>query len=275
MTARTPPRTDAGGPDHATGPTRAGGPPAKTPPLRVAMWSGPRNISTAMMRAWENRGDCVVSDEPLYAAYLQATGLDHPGRAQIIASGQTDWRQVVAHLTGPVPGGRPVWYQKHMTHHLLPGMVTDWVLALHNVFLIRDPDQVVDSYLKSRADVAPADIGLLQQVALYEQVLAHTGQAPMVFDADDFLRAPARHLQALCDHLGLPHSERMLHWPAGPRDSDGIWAPHWYDAVWRSTGFEPWRPRQPRLDRAAQAVADACRPAYERLHAQRWVAAPG
>ena len=106
-------------------------------PLRIAMWSGPRNISTAMMRAFENREDCVVSDEPLYAAYLAATGLDHPGREDVIRAGQTDWREVVNALTGPVPQGRAVWYQKHMSHHVLPGMATDWVHSLTNVFLIR------------------------------------------------------------------------------------------------------------------------------------------
>lgn len=248
----------------------AGGPaPADaSPALRLAMWSGPRNISTAMMRAWENRGDCAVSDEPLYAAYLAATGLDHPGRDEIIAQGMTDWRQVVAHLTGPVPQGRPVWYQKHMTHHLLPDMDLAWVQGLRHVFLIRDPAQVVASYLKSRATVAPPDIGLLQQVDLYDRV-AQSGPPTPVIDADDFLRDPQAHLQALCHLLGLAWTDRMLHWPPGRRDSDGIWATHWYDAVWRSTGFEAWRPRTPELSGQPLAVADACRPAYERLHALR------
>lgn len=238
-------------------------------PLRVAMWSGPRNISTAMMRSWENRGDCAVSDEPLYAAYLAATGLDHPGRDEIIAAGDTNPARVAqAMATGPVPGGRPIWYQKHMTHHLLPGQDTAWVHGLANVFLIRDPAEVVESYLKSRATVAPADIGLLQQVALYDDLCA-AGAAPPVIDADDFLRDPGRHLRALCTALGLAFTERMLAWPAGRRASDGIWAPYWYDAVWRSTAFEPWRPRHPALQGAALAVAEACRPAYERLRARR------
>lgn len=241
-------------------------------PLRVAMWSGPRNISTAMMRAWENRGDCAVSDEPLYAAYLAATGLDHPGREEIIADGDIDFERVAQALsTGPAPGGRPVWYQKHMTHHLLPGHHTGWVRGLANVFLIRDPAEVVESYLKSRATVVPEDIGLLQQAALFDEVAEHLGQAPPVIDADDFLRAPALYLRALCERLGIGFTERMLAWPAGRRDSDGIWAPYWYDAVWQSTGFEPWRARSPRLSNDAQRVADACRPAYDRLRAQRLV----
>ena len=194
--------------------------------LHLAVWSGPRNISTALMRSWENRPDCSVTDEPLYAAYLAATGLDHPLRDEVIAAGDTDGRRVAAWLTGPVPGGRAVWYQKHMAQHLLPGMELDWVHALTNVLLIRDPAEVVESYLKSRATVVPTDIGLLQQAALYDELLhAGSGEAPLVIDADDFLRDPEAHLRALCTHLGIAFDERMLRWPAGPRASDGVWAP--------------------------------------------------
>jgi hypothetical protein len=242
---------------------------ASAPPLRVAMWSGPRNISTAMMRAWENRGDCAVSDEPLYAAYLAATGLDHPARDEVIAAGETDPDRVIAALLGPAPGARPVWYQKHMTHHLLPGMAREWIHALTNVLLIRDPGEVVASYLKSRATVAPDDIGLLQQARLFDELADRAGVAPPVIDAADFLQAPEAHLRALCAWLGIEFTGRMLAWPAGPRDSDGIWAPHWYAAVWRSTGFEPWQAREADLAGEAARVADACRPAYERLRAQR------
>lgn len=230
------------------------------------MWSGPRNISTALMRAWEQRGDCAVSDEPLYAHYLAATGLDHPAAAEVIAAGDTDIARVTAALsTGPAPGGRPVWYQKHMSHHLLPGMDLAWVHGLHNVFLIRDPALVVASYVKSRAQCEPADIGLLQQAELFDRVAQRQGRAPLVIDGERFLQDPARHLRAVCADAGLAYTERMLHWPAGPRDSDGVWAPHWYAAVWRSTGFEPWQPREAVLDDAGRRVAEACRPAYERL----------
>ena len=238
-------------------------------PVRVAMWSGPRNISTAMMRAWENRGDCAVSDEPLYAAYLAATGLDHPGRDEVIAAGETDPARVVDALLGPVPGAQPVWYQKHMSHHLLPGMDHAWIHSLANVLLIRDPGEVVASYLKSRATVAPDDIGLPQQARLFDELCDRNGAAPPVIDAADFLQAPEAHLRALCAWLGIEFTGRMLAWPAGRRDSDGVWAPHWYDAVWRSTGFEPWRPREVSLSGEAARVAEACRPAYERLRAHR------
>ncbi|WP_425258016.1 HAD family hydrolase [Rubrivivax sp. RP6-9] len=236
------------------------------PPLRIAAWSGPRNISTAMMRAWEHRGDCAVSDEPLYAHYLHATQFDHPGRDEVIAAGDTDWRRVVAALTtGPAPGGQPLWYQKHMTHHLLPGMDTGWVHGLVNVFLIRDPALVVASYVKSRACVVAADIGLLQQAALFDAVAQRLGHAPPVLDAERFLRDPRTQLQGLCTRLGIAFTDRMLAWPPGPRASDGVWAPHWYAAVWQSTGFEPWRERQVALQGDAARAADACRGAYEAL----------
>ena len=237
--------------------------------IRVAMWSGPRNISTAMMRAWEHRGDCAVSDEPLYAHYLAHTGLDHPGREEVVAAGETDWRRVVDALLGPAPGGAPVWYQKHMTHHLLPHMDRGWIAGLRNVLLVRDPREVVASYVKSRATVTPDDIGLPQQAALYDALCA-AGEAPPVIDAGDFLRAPAAYLRALCAWLGIDFTERMLAWPAGPRDSDGVWAPHWYARVWESTGFEAPEARDlPVLAGAAADVADACMPLYRRLHAAR------
>jgi hypothetical protein len=234
-------------------------------PIRIAAWSGPRNISTAMMRAWENREDCAVSDEPLYAHYLQVTQLDHPARDEVIAAGDTDLQRVVDTLRGPVPDGRAVWYQKHMSHHLLPGMDTAWVHDLTNIFLIRDPALVVASYVKSRAEVAPADIGLLQQAELFDAVAQRLGHAPPVIDAERFLKSPEAQLRSLCATLGVAFTPRMLNWPAGPRASDGVWAPHWYDAVWKSTGFEPWRDKRVALPADLAAVADACRDAYDAL----------
>lgn len=238
-------------------------------PVRVAMWSGPRNISTAMMRAWENRGDCAVSDEPLYAHYLDRTGLDHPAREEVIADGDTDWRRVADALSqSPAPCGATVWYQKHMTHHLLPHMDHVWIARLRNVLLIRDPREVVASYVKSRATVTADDIGLPQQVALYDELCA-AGSPPPILDAGDFLRAPEAHLRALCTWLGIDFTPRMLQWPKGPRDSDGIWAPHWYAHVWESTGFEIPVEKDISLTGPAADVAEECRPHYERLHALR------
>jgi hypothetical protein len=232
--------------------------------VRLAMWSGPRNISTALMRAWENRADCRVVDEPLYAYYLAETGLDHPGRDEVIAAGDTSWPAVVAELTAPVDG---IYYQKHMTHHLIPQLPRDWIPALTNVLLIRDPAEVVASYVRSRANVDLADIGVVQQAELYDQL---GGEVPVI-DSADFLADPEAHLRWLCSYVGVEFTDAMLRWPAGPRDSDGVWARYWYDAVVASTGFEPYRPRPVSLDGAAARVAEQARPYYERLHAARSV----
>jgi hypothetical protein len=240
------------------------------PVTRLAVWSGPRTISTALMRSWENRPDTIVIDEPLYAHYLNATGLDHPGRAEVIGAGETDWRNVVATLLGPVPNGTRVFYQKHMAHHLLPAVERGWVVGLTNVLLIRDPREVVASYVRSRADVTTDDLGLPQQVQLYDE-LAAAGSPPPVIDARDFLLDPESYLRAMCRYVGLDFSSQMLAWPPGRRDSDGVWGRYWYDSVWRSTGFAEYRPRDPQLDRRAATVAEECRPLYERLHRARWV----
>jgi hypothetical protein len=238
--------------------------------VRLAVWSGPRNISTALMRSWENRPDTVVVDEPLYPHYLKVTGLDHPGRDEVIAAGETEWRKVVDALLGPVPYGTRVFYQKHMAHHLLPSIDRGWVAGLTNVMLIRDPREVVASYVRSRAAVTAEDLGLPQQIELYGELVA-AGTPPPVIDARDFLLDPESHLRAMCDHVGVDFTARMLAWPPGPRDSDGVWGRYWYDAVWRSTGFTEYRPRTPQLDGPHGAVARECLPMYERLYATRWV----
>jgi len=238
-------------------------------PLHVAAWSGPRNISTAMMRAWENRGDCWVIDEPLYAHYLDQTGLDHPGREQVIAAGERDWRKVAQQLTGPLPAGAALSYQKHMTHHLLPQIGRDWLRRLTHVFLIRDPRRVLASYIKSRPNVVAADLGLLQQYEIYEFVCAAGAADPPVIDAGEFLRAPEAQLRVLCERLGLEFTPRMLHWPAGPRSSDGVWAPYWYEQVYRSTGFEAAPEVEPRVPPELNALVEQLMPSYEALFARR------
>ena len=232
------------------------------------MWSGPRNISTAMMRAFENRPDTVVVDEPLYAAYLARTGIDHLARDEVIASQPTDLNVAVAGLFGPLPAGKRVHYAKHMAHHVSPDMDLSWTLGARNVLLIRDPAEVVASYVRSRETCEPDDIGLPQQGWLIDLWDKHGVEVP-VLDAADFLLAPEAHLRWLCDWLDIPFTERMLSWPSGPRETDGVWAPHWYSAVWASTGFQPWRARELHLSPHEAGVAEACRPAYEALRARR------
>jgi hypothetical protein len=241
---------------------------------RLAVWSGPRNVSTALMRSWENRPDTMVVDEPLYAHYLAVTGIDHPGREEVLAVGETDWRRVVEELLAPVPDGIAVSYQKHMAHHLVDDVAHDWIARLTNVLLIRDPREVVASYVKNRADVHPDDIGLRQQVHLYDE-LASRGSPPPVIDAADFLQQPESFLRRMCDLVEVPFDPAMLHWPAGPRPTDGVWARHWYAAVETSTGFAPYRPREVRLAGHALDVAEACLPAYQSLHARRWICPTG
>lgn len=257
------------GPLEATEP-----PPAMlavpTDPIRIAMWSGPRNISTAMMRSFGNRSDTAVVDEPFYAAYLAHTGLDHPMREAVLASQPQDWRMVVHQILGPIPEDRPIFYQKHMTHHMLPEFGRGWIDQVRSAFLIRAPESVLASYVDKRAEVTLRDIGFVEQYEIFEQVAERLGEAPPVIDAADVLADPRRTLAALCDALEIPFRREMLAWPPGRRPEDGVWAPVWYHAVEASTGFGP-----PRRDVAFEAledrlkpIAEAARVYYERM--RRW-----
>lgn len=230
------------------------------------MWSGPRNISTAMMRAFGNREDCYVSDEPLYACYLKASGAPHPMREAVIASQPTDWRAVVARLTGPVPDRRPLWYQKHMTHHLLDDFGRQWLDEVTNCFLIRDPRAVLASYARRRDRVTPDDVGIRQQAGIFDDVVARRGgDIPPLVDAADVLREPRATLSLLCDAIGIRFDEAMLSWPAGRRETDGVWAEHWYQAVEESTGFQPYKPPPVELPEELELLAAELRSDYERL----------
>ena len=239
--------------------------------VRIAMWSGPRNISTAMMRAFENRSDTVVVDEPFYAAFLAETGADHPMRDEVLASQPTRWRDVANTLSGPTPTGAAVWYQKHMTHHMLPDFGLDWANGCRNAFLIRAPEAVLASYTLKRENVTLADIGVERQRELFERECDRIGAAPPVVDSADVLADPRATLEKLCAALGIEFSDRMLSWPAGKRDSDGVWAPAWYETVERSTEFGP--PRAPaeikNVGDNLRRIVDAARPHYERLAAFR------
>lgn len=233
-------------------------------PVRIAMWSGPRTVSTALMRSWENRPDTMVVDEPLYAFYLDRTGIDHPGREQVIASQPTSWQAVLQELTtAPLPAGATVCYAKHMTHHLLPEVDWDALAPLRHAFLIRDPRELLASYARVRATPTLDDLGIWQQAEIFDRF------GGPVIDARDLLERPEAILRSLCSALGVPFCAAMLRWPAGPRDSDGVWAPYWYESVWRSTGFGRHRPPDAALPDGLAALAEQCQPFYQRLHARR------
>lgn len=237
--------------------------------LRLAMWSGPRNISTAMMRSWENRGDTFVCDEPFYAHYLDQTKLSHPGADVVIAHGDTDWRRVARWLTGPIPEGRQHWYQKQMAHHMLPNMDLEWSDDLTNCFLIRPPAEMLTSLIEFIPLPTVFDTGLAQQVQLFERVQQRTGRTPVVIDARDVLVNPRELLGRLCDAVGVPFTDRMLHWPPGRRATDGIWATWWYAKVEQTTGFEPYRPKSVTVPDTLRRVLAECEPLYERLYGFR------
>jgi Sulfotransferase domain len=239
-------------------------------PIRVAMWSGPRNISTAMMRSWGNRADTFVCDEPFYAHYLQATGRAHPGAAEVIADGEPNWRNVVQRLTGDVPEMKHIFYQKQMTHHLLPQIDRIWLGGMKNCFLIRDPREVIVSYIKKNNDPTLEDTGFVQQADIFDWVHAQTGAIPAVIDAHDVIENPRRMLQLLCDEVGVEFSDSMLSWPPGLRETDGIWAKHWYGEVATSTTFRqpPLREPEPVPERLRD-IHDRCRESYDRLYEHR------
>lgn len=240
------------------------------------MWSGPRTLSTALMRSFENRADTVVVDEPLYGYYLAQTGISHPGREEILRSMPVSWSEVVRQLASdPLPAGKTVYYQKHMTHHLLAEVGRDALAGLRHAFLIRDPRRLLASYAKVRAAPTLADLGLEQQVEIFRRF------GGPVIDAADLADRPRPVLEALCAALDIPFDEAMLAWPAGPRPSDGVWAKHWYASVWASTGFAA---RQPAAEAAPAAEADLppelaelaarCAPFYDELFPLRLARVP-
>ena len=196
-----------------------------------------------MMRSWGNRPDTLVCDEPLYAHYLLKTGIPHPGKDEVIRSQETDWRKVTQSLTEFMPAGKAIFYQKHMTHHLLPEIERDWMERLTHAFLIREPREVVASFARVAGTPRIEDIGYRQQLDVFKWVRSRTGRTPPVIDARDVLENPARILRLLCEALDVEFSDAMLSWPPGPRETDGVWARYWYDSLLKSTGFEPYKPK--------------------------------
>ncbi|MEE9330215.1 MAG: hypothetical protein V3V30_08770 [Parvularculaceae bacterium] len=232
--------------------------------MNIAMWSGPRNLSTAMMYAFGMRRDCAVWDEPFYAAYLAMTDLAHPMRDEILAAGEMNPDEVAARLVGAPPDGKMHFYQKHMTHHMIDGIDREWMKQVKNVFLIRHPSRVIASYAAKRDNPSLDDIGLWQQAALVDMC-----DDPIIIDSSNIRENPEEMLRALCAALELPFDPAMLSWPMGGHKDDGVWAPHWYDGVHNSTGFTQGESALPILTGTYAALSDEALPYYQKLAAQK------
>lgn len=228
--------------------------------MKIAMWSGPRNLSTAMMYSFGNRPDFEAVDEPFYAAYLKASGITHPMQAQIMAAQDADPAKVAAACAAEPAQHR---YMKHMAHHMLDGMPLGWAKTCINIHLIRHPARVIASYAAKRESPTLQDIGYAQQTALYDKI------GGLIIDSHDIRDNPKAALRTLCDAIDLPFSDSMLHWPAGPKPFDGVWASHWYGAVHRSTGFAGPEGGLPELEGEATDLYERALPHYEMLKAQK------
>ena len=239
--------------------------------LRIAMWSGPRNLSTAMMRSFGSRSDTFVSDEPFYACFLKTSGADHPMRDEVIVGMDCDWQSVMTALRGDPPDGSPIWYQKHMWHHMAGPIGYDDFDGFTHAFLIREPERMIASYLRKRDSAAFEEFGMDRQAEFFEREADRLGKPPPVIDANDVLNDPKNILAKLCLALGIAWDPAMLSWQPGRRETDGPWAPHWYGVVEKSTSFGPPERDPVELPADAQRLADRCRPYYERLAAFRIV----
>tara|TARA_B100000029_G_scaffold94307_2_gene84478 strand:+ start:1018 stop:1752 length:735 start_codon:yes stop_codon:yes gene_type:complete len=235
----------------------------------IAMWSGPRNISTALMRSFENRSDCFVSDEPFYSYFLYKTKLKHPLSDEIVKSGLINYDKIIKYITGPIPYEKNIWYQKHMAHHILEGENLNWIKNMKNCLLIRHPNDVILSYSKKNEINSIQQLGYLQQIEIYKMLTKETGISPIIIDAQDLLRKPKKMLIAICKNLEIKFDNKMLSWPSGTRDTDGIWGKYWYKQVEASTGFKPYIKTNKIIPLKYQILYDECVKYYDFLYQNR------
>ncbi len=237
----------------------------------IAMWSGPRNLSTAMMRSFENRSDTVVLDEPFYAHFLDKTNLNHPGRDEVLLSQDCNWNNVVKMITGPIPQNKPIWYQKHMAQHNLDGCDISWIKNMNNCILIRHPKYVIPSYNREYSISNEQLLGYTQQLDLIRILEEELGAPPPIFDATDILKNPEKGIKKICMSLGIPFSKKMLKWPNGKRNSDGVWAKYWYKNVENSTQFNPFFEKDINIPKELIPLYDKCRIHYHRMYKKRLI----
>ncbi len=236
--------------------------------VKIAMWSGPRNISTALMRSFENRDDTFVTDEPLYGYYLKQTKIDHPMKNEIINSSDTNWKSISKFLTGDIPKNKSIWYQKHMAQHNIFISDMSWICELNNCFLIRNPKDVIKSYIKKLQLNSSHQLGFLQQFNLFN-FLEEKGCDIIIIDSIDLLINPQNILKLLCNRLNIPFTNKMLNWPKGIRSSDGIWGKHWYNNVINTTGFKSYIDNNQKLPKKYHNIYHECIDYYQYLYEKR------
>ena len=233
--------------------------------LRIAMWSGPRNISTAMMRSFSSRSDTYVSDEPFYANYLMRTGIDHPGREEIIESYDTDYDSVISDLQNDIPDNKSIWYQKHMAQHIDPTDNLNWTNNFLNCLLIRNPNEVIPSFLQKSSITDLDELGYSQQLKLLKY---HDYKIPTV-DAKDILLNPKSMLTKICSFFKIEFEKEMLFWNQGPHPQDGIWGKYWYDRLWESTTFSTYKENTSFVDDQYKDLLEKCTIIYNELYKYR------
>lgn len=239
----------------------------------VCLWSGPRNVSTALMYSFAQRADTKVVDEPLYGHFLRVSGAQHPMREDVLAAVNTDGNDVMRKLLSePAQDAVTVLFMKQMAHHLVD-LDQSFMQRTHNIFLIRNPREMLPSLTIQLPDARLEDTGLATQWQLFERLIAN-GQDPVVLDSRELLLDPAGVLGSLCEHLDLDYTDKMLTWPAGARAEDGVWAPHWYHAVHKSTGFAPYVAKS-EFPQNLEALLAECKPWYDKLFAHAIIATEG
>ena len=221
--------------------------------MKVACWSGPRNISTALMRSWSSRDNVYISDEPFYACYLKEKKINHPMKNEIINLYQNSYTDVLKTITSNIPLNKKIWYQKHMAHHLIDLENLEWLLELNNCLLIRHPKYVISSYLKKNSLNHASELGYMQQFQILNFLKKHK-QEFVVIDSNILLNDPKKILSKWCKKIRIDYDSKMLSWKQGEHQYDGIWGKHWYNNVVKSTGFNKPYNKKVTLDESYQQI---------------------